>query len=193
MAWLCSDIKREKVNDLLDSINARLSELEEEKEELKQYQDHDKKRRSLEYRIYQRELKDVGDALDSVSAHQQATHRRTDACLLRSLGLSQIEEERRRDVDNANSRREEANDRQKAVAVSHSKSLLFLATCTDKSVLPQELEETLDAHRQRLELLKIDHRETSSERRDATKLKSEVECIVQDAEDAGSESALARL
>lgn len=48
-------------------INERLQELEEEKEELKQYQVQDRQRRSLEYSIYQHELKEVGDALDNVS------------------------------------------------------------------------------------------------------------------------------
>ena len=53
----------------------------------------DRSRRSLEYCIYQRELQDVGDMLD------------------------QIEEERRRDVDNANSKREEFNGREKELSV----------------------------------------------------------------------------
>ena len=59
---------------------------------------------------------------------------------------------------------------------------LLLPLCRE-----QDLEATLVAQKQRLEMLKIEHRETSGERREATKAKAEVECIVTDAEDAGSE------
>jgi len=44
-----------------------LTELEEEKEELKEYQKSDKERRCLEYALHQRELEDVTVALDQVS------------------------------------------------------------------------------------------------------------------------------
>ncbi|KWU47379.1 RecF/RecN/SMC protein [Rhodotorula sp. JG-1b] len=87
-----TNAKRDKIKDLLEYIQARLDELEEEKEELKQYQTHDRARRSLEYCIYQRELKDVGDMLD------------------------QIEEGRNKDIDEANSRREEFNQREKELS-----------------------------------------------------------------------------
>lgn len=42
--------------------------LEEEKEELKEYQKWDKKRRALEYTIHDRELNDTKKRLDEVSA-----------------------------------------------------------------------------------------------------------------------------
>lgn len=63
-----ADAKRQKISDLLDFINDRLTELEEEREELKEFQVHDRTRRSLEYAIYQRELKEVGEALEQVSS-----------------------------------------------------------------------------------------------------------------------------
>lgn len=44
--------KREKINELLKYIEERLHTLEEEKEELAQYQKWDKMRRALEYTIY---------------------------------------------------------------------------------------------------------------------------------------------
>lgn len=61
------DIKREKIGELLTTIEDRLTELEEEKEELKEYQDKDKGRRCLEYALHQRELEDVTATLDQVS------------------------------------------------------------------------------------------------------------------------------
>ena len=47
-------------------IEERLSTLEEEKEELKAYQDWDKMRRSLEYTIHDKELRDTREKLEAV-------------------------------------------------------------------------------------------------------------------------------
>ena len=58
--------KREKIEELLRYIDERLSTLEEEKEELKQYQKWDKMRRSLEYTIHDHELKDTKRKLDDL-------------------------------------------------------------------------------------------------------------------------------
>ncbi|EMD37508.1 hypothetical protein CERSUDRAFT_114149 [Gelatoporia subvermispora B] len=84
-----TDSKRQKINELLDYIETRLAELEEEKEELREFQQKDKDRRCLEYALYQRELEEVTEALE------------------------EIEEERRGEVHNANVRREQFNDREK--------------------------------------------------------------------------------
>lgn len=48
-------LKRTKIDDLLEHIRGRLGELEEEKEELRQFQEKDKERRSLEYTIHRKE------------------------------------------------------------------------------------------------------------------------------------------
>ncbi|GLB45508.1 putative structural maintenance of [Lyophyllum shimeji] len=87
-----TDAKRAKINELLDYIESRLTELEEEKEELKEFQDKDKERRCLEYALYQRELEEVNEALD------------------------EIEEDRRADVHGANLRREKFNEREQEIA-----------------------------------------------------------------------------
>src|SRR5690349_5324432 len=49
-----TDAKREKITDLLTYIEERLNELEEEKEELKEYQKNDRERRCLEYALHQK-------------------------------------------------------------------------------------------------------------------------------------------
>ncbi|KAF5374150.1 hypothetical protein D9615_008823 [Tricholomella constricta] len=87
-----TDAKRTKINELLEYIESRLTELEEEKEELKEFQDKDKERRCLEYALYQRELEEVGEALD------------------------EIEEDRRADVHGANLRREKYNEREQGIS-----------------------------------------------------------------------------
>ncbi|KAJ3747632.1 structural maintenance of chromosome protein 3 [Lentinula detonsa] len=86
-----TDAKRTKISELLEYIESRLEELEEEKEELKEFQEKDKERRCLEYALYQRELLDVGEALE------------------------ELEEERKGEVHGANLRREKWNEREKEV------------------------------------------------------------------------------
>ncbi|BGP39221.1 Structural maintenance of chromosomes protein 3 [Rhodotorula kratochvilovae] len=139
-----TNAKRDKIKDLLTYIQERLDELEEEKEELKQFQTLDRSRRSLEYCIYQRELQDVGDMLD------------------------QIEDERRRDVDSANSRREEFNGREKELS---------------------NLAARLSTLRESLSTLATEHRELSAEKRDMARAVSGLECDVADAEDAARSGA----
>ena len=51
---------------MLGYIEERLSTLEEEKEELKAYQEWDKMRRSLEYTIHDKELRDTREKLEAV-------------------------------------------------------------------------------------------------------------------------------
>ena len=63
--------KRSKIDELLDYIKERLSELEEEKEELRGYQDKEKERRSLEYTIYHREQLEITNALDTIDEQRQ--------------------------------------------------------------------------------------------------------------------------
>ncbi|KIK63824.1 hypothetical protein GYMLUDRAFT_40909 [Collybiopsis luxurians FD-317 M1] len=100
-----TDTKRTKINEMLEYIESRLEELEEEKEELKEFQEKDKERRCLEYALYQRELLDVGEALE------------------------ELEEERKGEVHGANLRREKWNEREKEVqnvekAISEAKHAL---------------------------------------------------------------------
>jgi structural maintenance of chromosome 3 (chondroitin sulfate proteoglycan 6) len=51
----------------LTYIESRLDELEEEKEELKEYHEKDRERRCLDYAVYHRELEETTKLLDAVS------------------------------------------------------------------------------------------------------------------------------
>nr|POF18053.1 chromosome segregation protein suda [Quercus suber] len=62
--------KRGKIDELLDHIRGRLDELEEEKEELRAYQEKDRERKCLEYTIYQQELQVTEEALEGVDAQR---------------------------------------------------------------------------------------------------------------------------
>ena len=63
---VCAEAKREKIEEMLGYIEERLATLEEEKEELRAYQDLDKMRRSLEYTIHDKELRDTRNKLEQV-------------------------------------------------------------------------------------------------------------------------------
>ena len=63
--------KRAKIDELLDYINERLAELEEEKDELRNYQEKDKERRCLEYTIYSREQHEIAHVLDNLEEQRQ--------------------------------------------------------------------------------------------------------------------------
>ena len=63
--------KREKIDELLVYIKERLNELEEEKEELRDYQEKDKDRRCLQYTIDQREQAAISNELDNLDDQRQ--------------------------------------------------------------------------------------------------------------------------
>jgi structural maintenance of chromosome 3 (chondroitin sulfate proteoglycan 6) len=63
--------KLQKIDELLDFINTRLAELEEEKEELRSYQEKDKEKRCLEYTIFSREQAEITSALEQIEEHRQ--------------------------------------------------------------------------------------------------------------------------
>ncbi|KAF2230010.1 chromosome segregation protein SudA [Viridothelium virens] len=66
-----SEHKREKTDESMDVISNRLAELEEEKEELRQYQDKDRERRCLEYSIHHQTQVRTTRELDQIEALRQ--------------------------------------------------------------------------------------------------------------------------
>ncbi|KAK7466460.1 Structural maintenance of chromosomes protein 3 [Stygiomarasmius scandens] len=142
-----TEAKRGKINELLDYIEARLNELEEEKEELKEFQEKDKERRCLEYALYQRELEDVGLALD------------------------ELEEERQKDVHNANVGRANWNQREKQV---------------------QDLEKAIAEARHDLEALSLTRQDAQAELTDFIRSRTELECLIDDMRNAGLQAGSRR-
>lgn len=86
--------KRQRISELLEYIEGRLAELEEEKEELKEYQQKDRERRCLEYTLFERELAQL------------------------NLALDELEEERRGEVHGVNERRQAFYIREKRIQVT---------------------------------------------------------------------------
>lgn len=70
--------RRAKIDETLDYIKERLSELEEEKEELREYQDKDKERRCLEYAYYHREQVRLVNSLEEIEELRQDGIENTD-------------------------------------------------------------------------------------------------------------------
>lgn len=58
--------KKERIEEVLNYIEERLAELEDEKDELKEYQELDRCKRSIEYTIYDKELKMTREALETL-------------------------------------------------------------------------------------------------------------------------------
>lgn len=63
--------KREKIDELLKYIKERLDELEEEKEELKAYQNKDREKRCLEYAYYYNEQTKIQNSLEELDNARQ--------------------------------------------------------------------------------------------------------------------------
>lgn len=64
--------KRAKIDELLEYINERLAELEEEKDELRSFQEKDREKRCLEYALYNREQLEINAALETIE-YQRTT------------------------------------------------------------------------------------------------------------------------
>ncbi|QSL65683.1 hypothetical protein MERGE_002996 [Pneumocystis wakefieldiae] len=59
-------VKKTKIDELLKYIDERLNELEQEKNELKEFQKKNRERRCLEYTIYAREQEEINKALTNI-------------------------------------------------------------------------------------------------------------------------------
>ncbi|KAI1268698.1 putative chromosome segregation protein SudA [Xylariaceae sp. FL1019] len=70
--------KREKIDELLDYIKERLSELEEEKEELRGYQDKDRERRCLEFAYHNQTQNSIEEKLAELEDSRQGGIEDTD-------------------------------------------------------------------------------------------------------------------
>jgi len=67
-----TETRQVQIEETVKYIDERLNELNEEREELVKYQEVDRKRRSLEYTIYEKELSDTRAKLEEV---ESARHR----------------------------------------------------------------------------------------------------------------------
>ncbi|RDL37443.1 Structural maintenance of chromosomes protein [Venustampulla echinocandica] len=89
--------KRAKIDESLEYIKERLAELEEEKEELRGYQEKDKERRCLEYAFYHREQTALVTALDEIENLRQdgieGTDENREAFMEGERAISEVDDE----------------------------------------------------------------------------------------------------
>ncbi|EMC93720.1 hypothetical protein BAUCODRAFT_205363 [Baudoinia panamericana UAMH 10762] len=70
--------KREKIDEVLTTIRGRLAELEEEKEELREFQEKDRERRCLEHTIYRRDQEALEEFIDKLKEEREGGVEQTD-------------------------------------------------------------------------------------------------------------------
>ncbi|KAI9234873.1 MAG: hypothetical protein BYD32DRAFT_74798 [Podila humilis] len=158
-----TDTKRRNIEELLTHIQERLEELEEEKEELKLYQEHDRRRRCLEYTIYSREQKDINDALEEM----ETEHRQ-------DLDGSNEQQRGVQDVENRlNALEREINEQKQQIDVLLS----------EKRQLDHELESQIKIRAQ-IELRIKDHEDNAEQSAESTRKNQEdLESIEEDIRD----------
>lgn len=64
--------EQSKINEVLDYLNERLSELDAEKSELVEYEKLDRQRRALEFNLYDKEFRDAQAKLEEIEAQREA-------------------------------------------------------------------------------------------------------------------------
>ncbi|KAI8799563.1 RecF/RecN/SMC protein [Cladochytrium replicatum] len=67
-----TEMKRQSIDDLLESVNERIETLESEKQELKEFQELDRDRRCLEYSIFLKEQVEVNEQLEELEEQHRA-------------------------------------------------------------------------------------------------------------------------
>ena len=140
-----TDNKRNKIDELLDYINERLGELEEEMQELRTYQDKDREKRCLEYTIYSREQQELNNALEQIDDQRQAGVDDTDEnrrnFQANDEDMAQINAEMsevKQQIDFLKVDKKQLEDERKDAAKSHAQAELQLKSLMDGQTTLQE-------------------------------------------------------
>ncbi|KAK1070015.1 Structural maintenance of chromosomes protein 3 [Friedmanniomyces endolithicus] len=137
--------KRTKIDELLDHIRGRLSELEEEKEELRAFQDKDRERRCLEYTIHHKDQEALTEALEKLEEDREGGVEQTDddrEALQRSeIEVEQIEaeiSELQSQIKLLSEERAQLEDERKDAARQRAKIELDVQTTIDSQTSAQQ-------------------------------------------------------
>ncbi|KAM7259397.1 hypothetical protein ACFE04_015138 [Oxalis oulophora] len=119
--------KRKQIIQVVQYLDERLKELDEEKEELRKYQQLDKQRKSLEYTIYDKELNDAQQKLAEVEDSRQkvseASSKMYNSVLdahEKSKDLDQQLKDLSKEVQNLNKTKDEVEKRQTKAIKDHT-------------------------------------------------------------------------
>lgn len=140
-----TDAKLAKIDDLLTFIGDRLGELEEEKEELKGFQEKDREKRCLEYTIYRRDQEDANAKLEELDELQQngadATEENRNKFVEQEQELENIDRqisELQQRVKFLNIDKQQYDDERKAAAREKAKVELELKTSREGQTAAQQ-------------------------------------------------------
>lgn len=159
--------KRKQIIQVVQYLEERLRELDEEKEELKKYQQLDKQRRSLEYTIYDKELHDarqklaeVEEARTKVSEESKSMY---DSVLESHDKLKELEKEFKaltKDIQSLNKEKEAMENRRTEAIKMHAQIELDVRDFEER--ISGDLRAKKEATRQ-LEILKKEIQESRDE------------------------------
>lgn len=127
--------RREKIEEMLRYIETRLKELEDEKEELKAYQELDRERRALEYTLYTKELQSTNETLRRLDTDRQEESSRAKEEYQNALLVHKALKAKERELKDAEIEMRRLN-KEKSVIEEERKELL-----KQKAKLELELEE----------------------------------------------------
>ncbi|KAL2064697.1 hypothetical protein VTL71DRAFT_3835 [Oculimacula yallundae] len=152
--------KRAKIDELLDYIKERLAELEEEKEELRGYQEKDKDRRCLEYAFYHREQTALAQALEEIEEARQGgmegSDEQREAFVAGEKMILELDAESKqltRQMDLLKLERRQLEEDRREISKSQAKVELKVKTLTDGQ---SATEKARSQHQQELKAVKQD-------------------------------------
>ena len=162
--------KREKIDELLDYIKERLAELEEEKEELRDYQDKDKERRCLQYTIDHQEQVAIANELDNLDEQRQTGVNDTDDSSERFIqgekDLSEISaqiSELKQQIEFLKVDKRQLEDERKEKARAKAKVELEVKSHGDSESAVQQARSRLESDLQQVQTLIQEHEDELSE------------------------------
>ncbi|KXL46283.1 hypothetical protein M433DRAFT_153739 [Acidomyces richmondensis BFW] len=137
--------KREKIDETLETIRSRLNELEEEKEELRAFQDKDRERRCLEYTIHRKDQEALQEALEKLDEDRQGGVEQTDDDLAALEAVQDELDAIDHDINELNSHikllteeRAQLDDERKELAKEKAKGELDVQAMLDNQNIAQQ-------------------------------------------------------
>ncbi|CAI7876370.1 unnamed protein product [Closterium sp. NIES-53] len=166
-----AEVRRQQIADFLAHIEARLKELDEEKEELKRFQLLDKQRRSLEYAIFEKELAEARDQLENVESRRQQVQERTSGTHQKARERQEEVKEVERQLKAKNRELQGLVQEQERVEEQRNEGM---RACTRLRLDVKELEQALEADQGRKQELEA---ELQQLQRDIAKSNADLEAI----------------
>lgn len=115
--------KIEKSVTLLGYINERLKKLEEEKEDLKEYQKWDKMRRAIEYTIYEMEISEAKIKLEKLTLHREKINKQQNELETRLINEKMEIQEIEKDLRQLNTHYKGVNEERETLMKEQSELL----------------------------------------------------------------------